>query len=195
MLAGIGVFLIGVLGGIAGIVVAAITGVVDVNLGSAGDNSGPVLVVVVLAAALILGLAALLARTARRGTRGAGERREGEEDGFLVRIYTPALLWSLRHRLAVMLLALLVFAGGLVTAFFLPVNFFPPGEERLLLVGVELEGGIGLEQASEDLRPFEDFLGEDSGVESYQISIGGRDSLSPDAPIRANDRVQAFVTP
>ncbi len=93
-----------------------------------------------------------------------------------------------------MLLALLVFAGGLVTAFFLPVNFFPPGEERLLLVDVELERGIGLEQASEDLRPFEDFLGEDSGVESYQVSIGGRDNLSPDAPIRANDQAQAFVT-
>ena len=194
LLAGIGVFLIGVLGGVAGIVVAALTGVVDANLGSVGDNPGSVLVVVVLAAALILGLAALLARAVRRGTEGAGGRGEGEEDGVLVRLYTPALLWSLRHRLAVMLLALVVFAGGLVTAFFLPVNFFPPGEERLLLVDVELERGIGLEQASNDLRSFEDFLGEDSGVESYQVSIGGRDNLSPDAPIRANDQAQVFVT-
>jgi HAE1 family hydrophobic/amphiphilic exporter-1 len=194
LLAGVGVFLIGVLGGVAGIVVASLTGVVDADLGSAGDAPASIVAALVLAAVLILGLAALLARAARRGTRGATERGGGEEDGLLVRIYTPALLWSLRHRLAVMLLALLVFAGGLVTAFFLPVNFFPPGEERLLLVDVELERGIGLEQASEDLRPFEDFLGEDSGVESYQVSIGGRDNLSPDAPIRANDQAQAFVT-
>jgi HAE1 family hydrophobic/amphiphilic exporter-1 len=194
LLAGIGVFLIGVLGGVAGIVVAALTGVVDANLGSVGDNPGSVLVVVVLAAALILGLAALLGRAVRRGTEGAGGGGEGEEDGVLVRLYTPALLWSLRHRLAVMLLALLVFAGGLVTAFFLPVNFFPPGEERLLLVDVELERGIGLEQASNDLRSFEEFLEEDSGVEGYQVSIGGRDNLSPDAPIRANDQAQVFVT-
>ena len=193
LIAGIGVFLIGVLGGVVGIVVAALTGVVDADLGSAGDNPGSVLVVVLLAVALILGLAALLARATRRETRGAGGCGEGKEDGLLVRLYTPALLWSLRHRLAVMLLALLVFAGGLVTAFFLPVNFFPPGEERLLLVDVELERGIGLDQASEDLRPLEDFLGEDSGVESYQVSIGGRDNLSPDAPIRANDQAQAFV--
>ncbi|MDP8901727.1 MAG: efflux RND transporter permease subunit, partial [Actinomycetota bacterium] len=194
LLAGIGVFLIGVFGGVAGIMVAVLTGVVDANLGSAGDNLGSVLAIVMLAAALILGLAVLLARAARRGTQGAGERGEGEEDGFLVRLYTPALLWSLRHRLAVMLLALLVFAGGIVAAFFLPVNFFPPGEERLLLVDVELERGIGLEGASEDLRPFEDFLGEDVAVESFQVSIGGRDNLSPDTPIRANDRAQAFVT-
>jgi len=194
LIAGVGVFLIGVLGGVAGIVVAALTGVVDADLGSAGDAPASIVAALVLAAVLILGLAALLARAARRGTRGATERGGGEEDGLLVRIYTPALLWSLRHRLAVMLLALLVFAGGLVTAFFLPVNFFPPGEERLLLVDVELERGIGLEQASENLRPLEDFLGEDSGVESYQVSIGGRDNLSPDAPIRANDQAQAFVT-
>jgi HAE1 family hydrophobic/amphiphilic exporter-1 len=194
LLAGIGVFLIGVLGGVAGIIVAVLTGVVDANLGSAGDNPGSVLAIVMLAAALILGLAVLLARAARRGTQGAGERGEGEEDGFLVRLYTPALLWSLRHRLAVMLLALLVFAGGIVAAFFLPVNFFPPGEERLLLVDVELERGIGLEGASEDLRPLEDFLGEDAAVESFQVSIGGRDNLSPDTPIRANDQAQAFVT-
>ncbi len=194
LLAGIGVFLIGVLGGVAGIMVAALTGVVDANLGSAGDNPGSVLAIVLLAVALILGLVALLARATRREIRSAGGRGEGEEDGLLVRLYTPALLWSLRHRLAVMFLALLVFAGGLVAAFFLPVNFFPPGEERLLLVDVELERGIGLEGASEDLRPLEDFLGEDSGVDSYQVSIGGRDNLSPDAPIRANDRAQAFVT-
>ena len=194
LLAGIGVFLIGVLGGVAGIMVAVLTGVVDANLGSAGDNPGAVLAIVLLAVALILGLVALLARATRREIRSAGGRGEGEEDGLLVRLYTPALLWSLRHRLAVMFLALLVFAGGLVAAFFLPVNFFPPGEERLLLVDVELEKGIGLEGASEDLRPLEDFLGEDSGVDSYQVSIGGRDNLSPDAPIRANDRAQAFVT-
>ncbi|CAA9442176.1 MAG: RND multidrug efflux transporter; Acriflavin resistance protein [uncultured Rubrobacteraceae bacterium] len=194
LIAGVGVFLIGVLGGVAGIVVAALTGVVDADLGSAGGTSVPILVVVLLAATLILGLAALLGRAARRGTQGTTDRGESEEDGFLVQLYTPALLWSLRHRLAVMLLALLVFAGGLVTAFFLPVNFFPPGEERLLLVDVELERGIGLEQASEDLRPFEDFLGEDPGVESYQVSIGGRDNLSPDAHIRANDQAQTFVT-
>ena len=194
LLAGVGVFLIGVLGGVVGILVAAITGVVDADLGSAGATAAPIIAVVLLAAALILGLAALLARTARRRTQGATDSGGGEKDGFLVRLYTPALLWSLRHRLVVMLLALLVFAGGLVTAFFLPVNFFPPGEERLLLVDVELERGIGLEQASEGLRPLEDFLEEDSGVESYQVSIGGRDNLSPDAPIRANDQAQAFVT-
>ena len=202
VLAGLGVFLIGVLGGVAGIVVAALTGVVNADLeGFSGSVGTPLIIAVVLAVALILGLAALLTRAARRGPEGdAGdrERRKGrggrQEDGFLVHLYTPALLWSLRHRLVVLLLALVVFVGGLAAIPFLAVSFFPPGEERLLLTDVELERGISLEQAGEELEPFEDLLEDDPGVESYQLSVGGENNLSSDAPIRANNQAQAFIT-
>ncbi|MEJ7872141.1 MAG: efflux RND transporter permease subunit, partial [Rubrobacteraceae bacterium] len=143
----------------------------------------------------ILGLAVLLTRSLRRGTDNAGDRSggRGEEDGFLVNLYTPALLWSLRHRGAILLLALLVFVGGLGAAYLLPVSFFPPGEERLLIADVELERGIALEQAGEDLRPFEDALDEEPGVEGYQLSIGGEDNLSSNAPIRSDNQAQAFI--
>ena len=73
------------------------------------------------------------------------------------------LRWSLRHRLAVLLLALLAFGGGLGLVRFLPVTFFPPSEERLLIADVELPAGTALEQTSGKLRPFEDFLQEDEG--------------------------------
>ncbi len=81
LIAGVGVFLIGVLGGVAGIVVASLTGVVDADLGSAGDAPASIVAALVLAAVLILGLAALLARAARRGTRGATERGGGKKTG------------------------------------------------------------------------------------------------------------------
>ncbi len=196
VLVGFGVFLIGVLGSVAGIVVAVLTGLVATDLGSSSDAGVPLVVAVVLAVALILGLAALLARALRGGTDNAGGRGgggRGEEDGFLVNLYTPALLWSLRHRVAILLLAFLVFIGGLGAAYLLPVSFFPPGEERLLIADVELERGIALEQASEELRPFEDALDEESGVEGYQLSIGGEDNLSSNAPIRSDNQAQAFI--
>jgi len=95
VLVGFGVFLIGVLGGVAGIVVAVLTGLVATDLGSSGEAGVPLVVAVVLAVALILGLAALLARALRRGTDNAEDRGgRGENDGFLVNLYTPALLWS-----------------------------------------------------------------------------------------------------
>src|SRR5829696_738889 len=107
------------------------------------------------------------------------QNKDSEHERLLLRLYTPMLRWSLRHRLAVLLLALLTFAGGLGLVRFLPVTFFPPSEERLLVADVELPAGTALGRTSERLRPFEDFLQQDAGIKSYQVSIGGEDTQDP----------------
>ncbi|MDQ2672792.1 MAG: efflux RND transporter permease subunit, partial [Actinomycetota bacterium] len=117
-------------------------------------------------------------------------RRSG---GLLLGLYTPMLRWSLRHRLAVLLLALLTFAGGLGLVRFLPVTFFPPSEERLLVADVELPAGTALGRTSERLRPFEAFLQQDAGIKSYQVSIGGEDTQDPESPVRPGNKAQAFI--
>src|SRR5215213_11606820 len=92
-----------------------------------------------------------------------------------------------------LLLALLTFAGGLGLVRFLPVTFFPPSEERLLIADVELPAGTALGRTSEKLRPFEDFLKEDSGVKNYQVSVGGEDTQDPESPVRPSNKAQAFI--
>ena len=131
------------------------------------------------------GLILLVSRAGRSG----GE----ESEGLLLRIYTPMLRWSLRHRLVVLLLALLAFGGGLGLVRFLPVTFFPPSEERLLIADVELPAGTALEKTSDKLRPFEDFLQQDEAIKSYQVSIGGEDTTDPESPVRPGNRAQAFI--
>jgi hydrophobic/amphiphilic exporter-1 (mainly G- bacteria), HAE1 family len=121
------------------------------------------------------------------------QRFGGESDGLLLRLYTPMLRWGLRHRMAVLLLALLTFAGGLGLVRFLPVTFFPPSEERLLIADVELPAGTALGKTSEKLRPFEDFLQQDEGIKSYQVSIGGEDTQDPESPVRPGNKAQAFI--
>src|ERR687894_2817325 len=103
---------------------------------------------------------------------------------MLFRLYSPMLRWSLRHRLAVLVLALAAFAGGLGLVQLLPVSFFPPSEERLLVADVELAAGTGLEQTNEKLRPFESFLVRDEGIKNYQVSIGGGGDLPPEVAPR-----------
>ncbi len=140
-------------------------------------------------------------RTGDRTPQGADKdssengsrRRSGESDGLLLGVYTPMLRWSLRHRLAVLLLALLTFAGGLGLVRFLPVTFFPPSEERPLVADVELPAGTALGKTSERLRPFEDFLQQDAGIKSYQVSIGGEDTQDPESPVRPGNKAQAFI--
>jgi HAE1 family hydrophobic/amphiphilic exporter-1 len=124
---------------------------------------------------------------------GSGRRSGGESDGLLLGLYTPMLRWGLRHRLAVLLLALLTFAGGLGLVRFLPVTFFPPSEERLLVADVELPAGTAPSRTSERLRPFEDFLQQDAGIKSYQVSIGGEDTQDPESPVRPGNKAQAFI--
>jgi hydrophobic/amphiphilic exporter-1 (mainly G- bacteria), HAE1 family len=132
-------------------------------------------------------------RTDEDSSEDRSRRSGGESDGLLLRLYTPMLRWSLRHRLAVLLLALLTFAGGLGLARFLPVTFFPPSEERLLVADVELPAGTALGKTSERLRPFEDFLQQDAGIKSYQVSIGGEDTQDPESPVRPGNKAQAFI--
>ncbi len=59
---------------------------------------------------------------------------------------------------------------------------------------MELPTGTGLERTSEAVRPFEEFLLDDEGVESYQISLGGEDNFDPNAPIRSDNQARAFIT-
>jgi hydrophobic/amphiphilic exporter-1 (mainly G- bacteria), HAE1 family len=144
------------------------------------------IVIAVAAALLVVGLVLLAARAGQR----SGD--DGSE-GLLLRIYTPMLRWGLRHRLVVLLLALLAFGGGLGLVRFLPVTFFPPSEERLLIADVELPAGTGIEKTSDGLRPFEDFLKQDEAIKSYQVSIGGEDTTDPESPVRPSNRAQAFI--
>jgi hydrophobic/amphiphilic exporter-1 (mainly G- bacteria), HAE1 family len=131
----------------------------------------------------------------RRAVQGRWARRaEGQGgEGLLVALYTPALRWSLRHRLLVAVLALGAFIGGLGAIPFLAISFFPPSEERLLQATAELPAGTSLERTADELRQFERILLDDPGVEGYQLSIGGEDNFSPDTPLRPENQAQAFI--
>lgn len=103
------------------------------------------------------------------------------------------LRWSLLHRWTVLFLAFLLFAGGVATAFFLPVSFFPPSQEDILVAEVELPAGTSVQRTSEELVPLEDFLLGAPDVESYQVSAGGQNDLDFNL-VRNDNQAQAFIT-
>src|SRR5215204_3276926 len=176
----------GIVDALSGFAEAAVDAVAGVDTGS------PVFLAVAvgLAALLILVSAFFAVRAVRRGL---GRRAESAH-GFLDVLYAPALRWSLRHRLAVVVLAVLAFVGGLAAIPFLAVSFFPPSEERLLQATAELPSGTAVDETANELGPFEDFLLDDPGVEGYQLSAGGEDNFNPDTPLRAGNQAQAFIT-
>jgi HAE1 family hydrophobic/amphiphilic exporter-1 len=153
------------------------------------DLLSPAFLAAVSVAALVLAL--LLVLLLRR----AGGRRVGgsEGDGLLVRLYTPVLRWSLRHRLAVLALAIGAFVGGLALVPLLEQSFFPPGDERLVQAEVELDPGTGIERTSRRIEELEEYLRDQDAVEDYQVSIGGEDTFGGFGEQNPENRAQAFI--
>ncbi len=177
----------GLLDGVPGVP----AGLLDAATGLGFGSPVVIAALAVLGALVLLGIVLLAVRASRR--RSSDRPSGGEEDGFLVRLYTPMLRWSLGHRLVVMVLALVVFLGGLATIPFLPVSFFPAGEERIAQARIELPPGTGLRQTDEAVRPFEEFLQDDPDVRNYQISVSGENNFDPNSPIRSANQAQAFI--
>ncbi|HZY66503.1 MAG TPA: efflux RND transporter permease subunit [Rubrobacteraceae bacterium] len=194
-----------VLLGVAALALASVAAAAVAVLANAVDpetllGSTALLVIApILGTVLAVGLVVFLFLPARREpgeetSPGRQEKRDpGQNEGWLVGIYTPALRWSLRNRAVVLVLALLVFVGGLAAIPFLAVSFFPPSEARLLVADVTFPAGTVLEDTSEELRPFEDFMLDDPGVEDYQLSAGGEDNFDPSGN-RSDNTAQAFIT-
>ncbi len=193
---------------LASIVVAAIAvlaGAIDPE--TLLDSTALLITAAVLAAVSAIGLLVFLFLPAPSGpsddtdsgtndTSGSDsdeEQESGEGEGRLIGIYTPALRWSLRNRAVVLVLALFVFVGGLAAVPFLAVSFFPPSEARLLVADITFPSGTTLEETSDEVEPFEDVMLDDSGVDDYQLSIGGEDNFDPSGN-RSDNTAQAFVT-
>jgi HAE1 family hydrophobic/amphiphilic exporter-1 len=183
----------GVLGYIPGLPADYVDGVNGLVSGVGAALAIAIAAIAIAAVMLIVGLTLLVGRAGSSGGEEAGSSGGEASDGVLLQIYTPMLRWCLRHRLVVLLLALLAFGGGLGLVRFLPVTFFPPSEERLLIADVELPAGTGLEKTSDELLPFEDFLRKDEAIKSYQVSMGGEDTTDPESPVRPSNRAQAFI--
>ncbi len=193
------------LASIAAVAIAVLAGAIEPE--TLLDSTALLIVAAILAALLAIGLIVSLFLPTRSepedgtdsGTgdesgpnRGEEQQESGDDDGRLVNIYTPALRWSLRNRAVVLVLALLFFAGGLGAIPFLAVSFFPPSEARLLVADATFPTGTVLSETSDEIKPFEDFMLDDSGVENYQLSIGGEDNFDPSGN-RSDNTAQAFV--
>lgn len=189
---------------LAGIAAAAVAVLADaIDPAALLDSTALLVTAAILAALLAVGLLVSLflpsqsAPDAETGDESGAQQDEeqrdsGEGGGRLVGIYTPALRWSLRNRAVVLVLALLVFVGGLATIPFLAVSFFPPSEARLLVADATFPTGTVLDETSDEIKPFEDFMLDDPGVEDYQLSIGGEDNFDPSGN-RSDNTAQAFV--
>ncbi len=75
-------------------------------------------------------------------------RDHGETQGqesWLLRRYTALIGWSVRHRIATVMLGMVIFAASIGSAFILPQGFIPAEDASRILIAAELPPGSRLD--------------------------------------------------
>jgi len=81
-------------------------------------------------------------------------------DSWMQRLYIPALIWSLRHKLATILIAVGTVTASLGLLFVIPVTLFPSGAPQFLTLDVELPNGTSVKRTFEEVLRVESVLAE-----------------------------------
>ncbi len=101
----------------------------------------------------------------------------------LIRLYQPALEWSLRHRRIVILISLILLICSLILAPFLGTEFIPTLEEGSILIRVTMAPSTSLVQATETVMALERKLTQFSEVEEVISRIGRPETGSHPHPV------------
>ena len=109
---------------------------------------------------------------------------ENKTAKFLYKIYNPAISWSLKHKKAIISIAVLVMIFGLLVASFMPQEFMPPLNEGDLLFMPVLLPGASLTQVMEVLRKQDIIIKKEFPEVEWAVGKLGRAETATDpAPV------------
>lgn len=103
--------------------------------------------------------------------RDAAEAKE--ERGWLHRMYSPTLAWSLRHRFLALLAAVAILGGTVALYPLLKINILGDTGQNIASYTQTLPAGTTLEESSAKAMDAEEALGALDGVDVVQTTIGG----------------------
>ena len=94
---------------------------------------------------------------------------------WLQRIYTPPLVWALRHRLLTILGCIIVVAASLALITQLPITLFSEGETESVRIDITMPEGANAAAMFREVRQVEQTLEgyrQAGQIESYQVTLG-----------------------
>ena len=111
-----------------------------------------------------------------------GDIPEAEEDHlqlgretWLQRLYSPILIWTLRHKFISLLAAIIITGSSISLVTIIPITFFPAGTPDYLIMNIELEEGTAVSRTYEHVARVEDILDQfvqEGHLSLYQVTIG-----------------------
>jgi len=104
-------------------------------------------------------------------------QEEHHPDTWMQQLYTPAVRWSLSHRLVVLLVAGALFLGTLGLLKLIGSTFLPASQEKVLQVRAELPAGTDPSTTESVAGQVEQVISRRPNVEMYETTIGNTGSL------------------
>ncbi|RYF37592.1 MAG: efflux RND transporter permease subunit, partial [Comamonadaceae bacterium] len=118
-----------------------------------------------------------------------------QKDARWMRIYMRCVNWSMRHRVATMVMSTLFFFGSIALIPLLPTGFIPPDDNSQTQVYLELPPGSTLEQTRTAAEQARQMLVKVDHVKSVYTTIGGGSAgTDPFAPSGAAEARKATLT-
>ena len=108
-------------------------------------------------------------RTARKG------RAEGSHDPYATPLYRrirAVVTWCVSHRILVIVVTVLLFAGSVFGFRYVPKQFFPDSNRLELLLDIKLAEGASLKATQKYAEDIERLLKDHDGIESYLAYVG-----------------------
>lgn len=102
------------------------------------------------------------------------KRKSSTQMSFL----RKATRFTLRHRVSVLLLALLVFAAGVWGVIQQGLEFIPESDEGVFTVSIEKERGVLISDTFETVQRVEEILEDNEHIDSYLSTTGGNPMMS-----------------
>ncbi|GAA4591310.1 efflux RND transporter permease subunit [Planotetraspora phitsanulokensis] len=159
--------------------------------GLVGELFSPfaVTVTVALLASLLVALTMVpvLAYWFMKAPRGADaetirvQAEERERNGWLQRAYVPVIRYATEHRLRIVAAALVVFVGTLALVPRIHTSFIDQSGQATINITQTLPVGTSLATADAKAKQVEQVVTSTKAVESYQVTVGGRNNLGPGA--------------
>ena len=103
---------------------------------------------------------------------------------WMQRAYTPVLRWSLGHKAATLLGAVVLTAASLLLLIFIPVTLFPGGENRLISIEVTMPPGTPADRTLTEVIEIEDRVRDLSEI--YTSTVGVTELASGGVPAAFN---------
>lgn len=95
-----------------------------------------------------------------------------DREGFMLRIYTRLVAWSVQHRIAAVALGFLVFLASIASSMFIPSGFLPQEDVSRTLMAVELPPGSRLAETQAVVKEIAERVRRRPDVRSVFVNGG-----------------------